>query len=235
MSRPAGRLLHCNNTFLRGHAFHRLSTGISVGGMAVIYRFRAQLTGFIGGPGVNTWFMAQAGELGGADQSDLEGMAADIAAVYDAVKANLALGLKVDIFPVVEGIDVATGNLVQVEGITPPASVSGSGSASQSRATQYCVRLKTDAIRGNRVLQGRHFIGPVGGSAIGTDGQVQSATRTAIQAAYGGVLDVAGNGRLVVYSKANPSGAGGFTTGAFGYVQQAICNSVPGTLRSRKV
>lgn len=203
--------------------------------MATVYRFKVDLSGWIGGPGLNTWHMAQAGELGGADQSDLEGMAADIMAVYDGLKQYLAAGVKVTIAPIVEGFDVATGSLQQVTGITTPTGISASASAAQSRATQFCVRLKTDAIRGNRLLQGRHFIGPVGGSAVGTDGQVSSAVRAAVESAYGGVTDIAGNGRLVVYGRKMVNADGQSLPGTIGYVQGALCNAVPGTLRSRKV
>lgn len=184
---------------------------------------------------MNTWYMAQFNALGGADQSDLEGMAADIAGVYNAAKNYIVNSVTVRISPVVEGIDVATGNLVQVEGIDAPAAITGQGSSSMSRATQVCMQLRTDEIRGNRLLRGRHFIGPAGASVIGSDGQVTTAVRTAMVAAYGGVLDVAGNGRLVVYSKKGKDKDGRPFTGSFGYVQSVLANSVPGTLRSRKI
>lgn len=203
--------------------------------MATIYRFRVGLTGFIGGPGLNTWYMAQVGAAGGADEGDLEAIAADIRAVYDAAKTYLASGVSAQVDAVVEGIDVTTGNLVSVTGITPPAAVAGTSAASLSRATQICVRLKTDAIKGNRLIQGRHFFGPVATNAVATDGQIASAARTALTTAYGGVLDLAGNARLVVYSKKGKDKEGNPTVGEFGYVQQVLPNSTPGTLRSRKV
>jgi len=204
--------------------------------MGTVYRFKVSLDNWNGGPGRNTWHMAQAGELGGAAQSDLEGMAADIQAVYTAVAGFIVSGVTIDIEPVVEGFDVATGNLVSVTGIVSPDQVVGSASSALgnlSRATQACVRLKTDAIRGNRVLQGRHFIGPLSAGAFNSSGQIDSADKAAIEAAYGGVLDVAGNGRLGVWGQPNPD-VPALNTGVFGYVQQAVCNLTPGTLRSRK-
>jgi len=203
--------------------------------MATIYRFGVELNGWTGGPGRNTWYMAQAGAVGGADPSDLEAIAGDIHTVYDTLKPFLVSGVTVTLRPIVEELDVATGNLLSAQPITPPATVTGSSTTtSLSRATQATVRLRTDAIRRNRVLQGRHFIGPIGTTLFGTDGLISSSSATAVQNAYGGVLDVAGNARLVVWGQPNPAVAG-LATGTFGYVQSAVCNRVPGTLRSRKV
>lgn len=203
--------------------------------MATVYRFKVDLSGFVGGPGLNTWHMAQAGGAAGADQSDLEGMAADIRAVYVALAGNLPQTITTRLAPIVEGFDVATGQLTQVTGIAQPDAVAGTSSqTSMPRATQITVRLKTDAIRGNRLLQGRHFIGPVAGSVIGADGQVTNTVRTSVAAAYGGVLDIGGNGRLVVWGRPNPL-VDGLETGVLGYVQGVLVNSVPGTLRSRKI
>lgn len=202
--------------------------------MATVYRFKVVLSNFLGGPGLNVWHMCQAGALGGADQSDLEGMAADINAVYDALRTNMVSGVKYDIAPIVEGFDVETGSLSDVVGITPPTGNNGMSTGTISRATQLCVRLKTDAIRGNRLMQGRHFIGPIGAGAIGSDGQVTSGVRSAVPTAYGGVLDINGNGRLVVYGRKYTDKDGVTHPGKIGYVQAVICNSVPGTLRSRK-
>lgn len=204
--------------------------------MATVYRFKVDLGGWVGGPGRNTWHMAQLGELGGATASDLEGMAADIAAVYDAVNQFYVTGVTIDINPVVEGFDVATGALQEVVGIVPPAQIvgdAGTVAGSLSRATQATVRLQTDAIRGNRLLQGRHFLGPMATSLYDTAGQVKATDAATIAAAYGGVLDVAGDGRLGVWGQPNAN-VPGLETGVWGYVQSTLCNTTPGTLRSRK-
>lgn len=205
--------------------------------MGTVYRFKANLSGFIGAPGINTWHMCQIGELGGADQSDLEGMASDIAAVYTAIRTHLVSSLRVNIDPVVEGFDIETGNLVSVNGIDSPPEVSGASVTSTlSRSTQMTVRLQTDAIRGNRQVQGRHFLGPIGVSAFGSDGQITSGARTMVQNGYGGVTDVAGDARLVVWAQRDDKQERpDARAGRIGYVQSVLVNTVPGTLRSRKV
>lgn len=205
--------------------------------MGVVYRFKAVVSGFIGGPGVNTWHMCQFEELGGAAQSDLEGMATDISAVYNAVKGQYISGLKVRLDSAVEGFDIATGNLVSVTGISVPAEITGGGSGSNiSRSEQITVRLQTDAIRGNRQVQGRHFIGPIAANAMGNDGQILAASRAQVEAAYGGVTDFTGNGRLVVWAQPNEKHPRpDARAGRIGYVQGVLANATPGTLRSRKV
>lgn len=203
--------------------------------MGTVYRFKVLLSGWIGGPGQNTWHMCQAGELGGADESDLEGMATDIAAVYNAIQGYIVGGIAIDLSPVVEGFDIATGQLLSVSGITPPSVPDGGGTQKAlSRATQATMRLKTDAIRGNRVLQGRHFLGPITADSIGDDGQVTATVQTVFRQAYGGVTDIAGDARLVVWGQPNPK-VPALSVGKIGYVQSVLTNSVPGTLRSRKV
>lgn len=203
--------------------------------VGTIYRFKAFLSGWIGGPGQNTWHVLQAGELGGMDQSDAEGVAADIQAVYDACRSEIVTGVKIDISPVVEGFDIASGQLTSVIGITPPAQVAALGSVGAlSRATQATARLATDAIRGNRLMQGRHFIGPIGGGSLGADGQLTTSTVNTIQAAYNGMLDVAGNARLAVWGQPRTVN-GQALPGVAGYVQSVLVNRTPGTLRSRKV
>lgn len=205
--------------------------------MGVVYRFKVGISGFIGGPGVNTWHLCQFEELGGADQSDLEGMANDISAVYTAVKSLYAPSVKIRIESVVEGFDIATGNLVSVTGIAAPAEISATGTVGTvSRATQVTVRLQTDAIRANRQVQGRHFLGPIAGSALGADGQITSANRATVESAYDGICDVAGNGRLVVWAQPNEKHPRpDARAGRIGYVQGVVANAIPGTLRSRKV
>lgn len=202
--------------------------------MGTVYRFKVALSGFVGGPGVNTWHMCQVSEAGGADQSDLEGMGNTIMDAYTTIRSLLAAGVFYELQPIVEGFDIETGNLVSVTGIDTPPANNGTASSTIARSVQYTVRLKTDAIRKNRLMQGRHFLGPAGTSGIGNDGLVISSARTTLQSAYDGLLDVAGDGRLVVYGRKYKDKDGVTHPGQIGYVQQVLANNVPGTLRSRK-
>jgi len=177
--------------------------------------------------------------VGTMNSAEAAQTAADIRAVYQAVISLYAGGVNVDLDPSVAQFDVESGDLIGALSFTPPARVSSSaaGSVSQvSRAAQMTVRLTTDGIRNNRLVQGRHFLGPVNTAAYDGGGQVPSATRTTVQSAYDGVLDVLKT-RLVVYSQPREdAGAPAWSqVGQMSYVQSVSCNATPGTLRSRKI
>jgi hypothetical protein len=201
--------------------------------MTDFLRYRPVLGGFIGAPGINTFN----GEMDVIPQaSDAQAWATAVRAVYNALSNYLANGVTVTFPGEVTAHNEATGELTAVYGVTPPAVITGSASAiesQESRATQLVVALATDQIRDGRRLAGRIFIGPVGGGALGSDGQVTSSCRTAVQSAFSGVLDSPGP-ELVVYGPPKESGPNSGSPGLKGTVTSVTVRTVPGTLRSRK-
>lgn len=204
--------------------------------MASVYQFKAQLAGWDGAPGLTIW-NAYAG-FTNIDASDIAEFAARIASFYSGVKANFVNGLSVELSPEVKQFDIASGNLEEVNVITPPAQVLGTGSSAAgniSRATCVCVRLKTDRPWYNRLLQGRQFHGPIVTAAMTSTGEVNASVRTLFQSNYDGMLDIAGPLRLVVWSRPKEAKPGqAARPGEVGHVQSVVANRVPGTLRSRK-
>lgn len=203
--------------------------------MGSVYRFKASLTGFTGGPGLNTWHMCNAGEASNA--ANLDDMAASIKDVYNALKTVIVASCNVAVQPICEEFDIASGDLLGVFPCDAGGSVQGTSTGQTlSRATQITVQLRTDAIRANRQVAGRHFIGPIGTTQFDATGAVGASSRTTVQQAYNGVLDLLGGGRLVVWAKPNLNHTRpDARAGRIGYVQSVLANSVPGTLRSRKV
>lgn len=211
--------------------------------MASVAKIKAVLEGWDGAPGVNSWYFTSAGGSS-PDQIACEAFATLIMSAYDDLKGYIAGGVRINIDPVASVFAVETGDLEAVYGTGTHAEVVGGATtnfAQLSRATQINVRLQTDAIVGNRILAGRHFIGPCGNNAIGFDGKMKPEVATAVDTAYAGMLDVVGQGRLVVWSQPKPARTGSSgkplpaQVGAFGYVQSADAQAVPGTLRSRKI
>lgn len=204
--------------------------------MASVYQFKAELAGWDGGPGITLW-NAYAG-FSNIDPADIQEFADRVAAFYNGVKGNFVNNMSVDVSPEVKQFDIATGNLEEVNVIAPPAQVLGTGASASgalSRATMVCVRLKTDRPWYNRLLQGRHFHGPIVSTSMASTGEVNSTTRTTFQNNYNGMLDVAGPLRLVVWSRPKEARPGvPARPGEIGNVQQVIANRTPGTLRSRK-
>jgi len=203
--------------------------------MTNFFRYRPVISGFIGAPGINTWHGEES--VLGFDNEDPQAFATAVRAVYEAAKAMLAVGVSVNFPGEVTWHDEATGELRDVFPVSAPALVSSTGNSTGgqiSRATQLVVALNTGEIRDGKRLAGRHFIGPTNTLQFGSDGQVTSATRTALQSAYGGLIDQPGP-NLVVWGPpklATPTRPA--SPGKKGTVESVRVLGVPGTLRSRK-
>lgn len=211
--------------------------------MARVAKIKAVLEGWDGAPGVNSWYFTSIGGLA-PDADGIEAMAALIRDAYSDLKPYIVGGIRINIDPAAAVYEVETGDLVAVHGTGTHAEVVGQAAGKDlalSRATQINVRLQTDAIVGNRILAGRHFIGPCSNNALDYGGKVTAEVASLVDTAYAGMLDIAGPHRLVVWSQPKPARTGSSgkplpaQVGAFGYVQSADAQAVPGTLRSRKV
>lgn len=213
--------------------FHRMTN---------FFRYRPVISGFIGGPGINTWHGEES--VLGFDNEDPEAFATAVRAFYDAIKAYYHIPLVIQFPGEVTWHDEDTGDLVEVFGITAPAVVTGTGVAAGGnvpRAAQVVVQHNTSVIRDGKRLTGRHFIGPASSLLFDTTGQVTSAVRTTIQAAYGGLIDQPGP-NMVVWGPPRKARAAtpdlpALTAlpGKKGTVQSVVARSTPGTLRSRKI
>lgn len=200
--------------------------------MPNVHEFKAILSGFAGAPGVNLFHVA-----GGAPPvvGDFGDFAGEIASMYNDLNQWLANGVRIDIDPTVKTFDAATGDLLSVTAITPPAPITSTQTpsfSSTSRATQILIRKHTDGLRKNSVVRGHMFLGPAGSSMIDSNGQMRSTATAGAQAAFGGMLDIGGALRLVVWSRPvtdpNPF------PGQISYVQQVSVADVPAIMSSRR-
>lgn len=195
---------------------------------ADIFRYRCQLTGWSGAPGLTTF---HARMPVGHTSADVQEFATNVRAVWNALAPYFIGVLSMNISPDVEVIRDTDGVLQRVEAITPPPTVVGSGTpASLSRATMLVARLGTDQIVNGRRLKGRHFLGPIAGSAIAGDGSITAEARTGLVNAYNGILDVL-SARLVVWHRPSAAGA---SDGDSGFVQTVSAMPLPGVLRARR-
>lgn len=196
-----------------------------------IARFRVELTGWNGAPGVNTWHFVEA-TPGLAWEDYIDPTAALIRSAYNTMAGLIASGVKCQVLPEVDLLNIADGQLVRKMQVgTLPTSVTGTGSASAiGRVEQVRVKLVTDKVVGRRLLQGRHFIGPMAGAALSSDGTLSTSSRGTVATAYQGVTDALG-ARLAVWARPGGKGA---TDGEFGHVQSVVAGTTPGVLRSRR-
>lgn len=198
--------------------------------MGSIARFRCELAGFTGSPGLNTFHALDVGQAM-PDQAGVDDFSDQLEAMYNSLKGFLTNNSTVAILPDVDIFDIETGQLQARMVVSTPWSVLCSGAATDvSRATQAKFRYRTDAIVGNRFLSGGIFFGPLAGQALDNGGGIDATLSSAVPTAHGGLLDVTGPMRLAVWAQPNDQGR----VGAHGYVQSATCSTTPAVLRSRR-
>lgn len=206
-----------------------------------IYRLRALLGGWTGGPGVTTFWLSKEA---GADQESLSIAAAELANFYTAIDTLILGGVTMDVDPVVDELDPATGALLEAHPIVAPDSwLSTGGSSFTSRATQIVARLQTGGIVQHegppvrsRRLQGRHFHGPLASSALDANGQVTIAASDILTGAYQALLPALDNALCVWHRPVQVQKPGGPapTVGLAAPVTAVTVMGRPGVLRSRR-
>jgi len=208
--------------------------------MAVIYRFRVELTGWVGAPGVNT-FWALGIEEQQVNSTALQAFGNGLKAVYNSIKTTFALNISARWDGTADALNIADAALVdRVGGLTQWTEQAPVSSGNMSRATQIKMQFKTDRIRNRRFLSGGVFHGPLTTTALAGDGQVAATARTLYTNAYDGLLDVLGM-RLAVYGQPTrpetPPGGPvppNNADGVAGYVQTVGVMSAPAVLRRRR-
>lgn len=198
--------------------------------MPSITRFRCELSGFDGAPGLNTFHALDVGQAI-PDQAGIDDFSDQLQSMYDDLKSFSLNNATVSILSEVDTFDAETGQLQQRLSVSTPWTVIRTGAQTDvSRATQAKMRYQTDAIAGNRFLQGGIFYGPLSGAAIDNAGQIDATFKAAVPTAYAGLLDVLGPLRLAVWQQPNENRP----TGTYGYVQSVSVASAPAVLRSRR-
>lgn len=141
-----------------------------------VARVQAVISAASGLPGLNTFYFGVGAVATVPEATDI---AARVRAFWESFKANLAVGVVVDVDPTVETFDTATGALLGITAATAPAQVVSTGANSLPRATMMGLRLNTSLILANRLLKGRSFVGPLV-QGTNNNGQPTAAARTAL-------------------------------------------------------
>lgn len=163
-------------------------------------RVRLVTSGWVGGPGLNTWYFG--GALSSVDT---------VNAVVERVRAaagELALCipsvLGMDITPDCDIIDPVSGNITDtIAATTGPFHINGGGGNDfEPPSTMLLMRLRTATfVEGRRVL-GRAFIGPVATARRTQTGQPSGAlSQDVTDAGNALILDPEGNLPLVVWHR----------------------------------
>lgn len=144
-----------------------------------IYRVRATIAGVSGLPGLSTCYFEVTAPHNGADALACAGR---VRSAWDVLKTIVPATVGVTVQPSVDVLDEATGNLITSFGITPPAMVIGTGSATAMPAQVAAgLVLATPDIVNNRRVRGRLYLSPLTLAAM-TGGTPPAGTITAVNA-----------------------------------------------------
>lgn len=146
--------------------------------MANVIRVRTVLSGWPGGPGLNTFYFGTAsGVVGNTEAADV---CARVRSYWDSIKAIFPTSFRAQVSGAPDTLDIASGTLTGTLNGGSPAVVAGTGGASYNMyAGMILLQHHTSAIVGGRRAQGRSFMGPVTSTAD-SGGNPDPAFATAI-------------------------------------------------------
>lgn len=146
--------------------------------MANLIRVRTVLSGWPGGPGLNTFYFSTAsGTVGNTEAADV---CARVRSYWDSIKGLFPTSFRADVNGAPDTLDIASGVLTgTLNGGSPPQVAGTTGTAYNMYAGMILLKGATTAVVNGRREQGRSFIGPVtSGADVG--GVPDAAYRTAV-------------------------------------------------------
>lgn len=192
-----------------------------------IIRVRTVLSGWSGGPGLNTFYFGLAsGSLTNTEAADV---VARVRAFWFAIKAMFPSTFTATVNPAVDTLDIASGNLTGGLAGGSPAVVTGT-SAQGFGATPAMILMRgaTGSVVNGRRLVTRSFIGPVDSNQDSNGNPSSTATGLIVT---GSASLLTGSSAAFVGAWHRPvSGAGGVFRGVSAYT----CAPTFAVLRSRR-
>lgn len=209
-----------------------------------IFRVKADLSGFIGAPGLNSWFFSS-GTVSAADISaaSVSDATRKMLAFYNAIALNYPQEIVISMEPFATVFDEADGSvkaIVASDAITDYDVRGGGGESFTSRATQMVLNLRTSKAVRRRLLRGRIFIGPLDNGVLTSRGEISPGSGAATVGFYEDFVRDQPGPAHVVWSRPvfaprvgdDPPAVR--TPGTFGLVDAVDYKPLPGSLRSRR-
>lgn len=131
--------------------------------MTQIYRVRVALNGWIGGPGLQTFYYRPA-TTDVTSSTEAAVVAATVRAALDPTKGMYPISWTAQVAADVDVINAVDGVLTGQYNVTPPAVVTGTGAVSNNygpTAAGMCMTLNTGIISGGSKVRGRSFLVPL--------------------------------------------------------------------------
>lgn len=140
--------------------------------MATIQRVRISWTGFVGGPGVSTFYFAESA----VPNSGLR-------TFFNGISTYLPNVVTINFPQTGDKINDATGVIVGAWSVGPTTPVTGQvAAAAYSGVSGACIDWLTESVVAGRRPMGRTFLVPLAASAYQNDGTILEAARTSMTA-----------------------------------------------------
>jgi hypothetical protein len=166
------------------------------------------------------------------DVESVEDLLAEVSTAYSDLTGYWRPGVVATLEPSVSIIDSTSGGLVDIiTAATVPAPIESDGvGGTTSFASMITVALITSGIRNNRLVQGRHFFGPIATNTLTSGGVINSAVAAQFPTSYSGMISGIGP-RLAVWSRPSSLTA---NDGSYEDVTTVVARTSVGVLRSRR-
>lgn len=135
-----------------------------------ITRITAVWSGFRGAPGYSNFFFGGSPTV----QDDADSAATAVRNFFGQMMDSLPQGVSINIQPVADVLDEASGNITEQVDIEPLDPLDASGSTSYSAASGAVVHWNTAAYRNGRRIRGRTFLVPLGSDRYDEQGDLTS-------------------------------------------------------------
>ena len=196
--------------------------------MTGILRVRSVISGWTGGPGLNTFYFKGVGTS--PNQAECNDVVARVRSFWNSAAVYMPTAVTINVDPTADVITAETGGLENsLSAATPPTPVTGTGATEfYAPSVAALLRLNTSVIIAGRKLKGRSFISPLTEGAVAS-GTVATATITGLIGAATALTAVAPTLSALVIWRRPVNGAGG----AQAVVTSITVPSKVATLRSR--
>lgn len=189
--------------------------------MTEIARVRVALTGWDGGPGVNTFYCL-----------DPNPFLEQLRTFFDAINQFIPNDVTMQVSGVGDLLEAESGDLTGAFSITAPAAVLGENAGFFASPVGYVVHWLTPAIADGKHLRGRTFLVPIGGEGFNAGGGINTGWTATLQTAAT-VLCAAASDNFVVWHRPNAA-LDPPRVGSVGFATAAVIASKPAVLRSRR-
>ena len=175
----------------------------------VVALVRTNWSGTTGGPGLTQIAIEGKTDPHTWDQAAAQVTVDAMRTCWNALASYLPDEIKLDVSPVVDVYNAASGDLVgSYAAGTTPAQVVGTNAAQYAMAAGVKVNLGTGQIKNGRRVRGSVFIVPAAIVCYSTGGMVIASARTAISGAFNTMQTTLGaaNKQVAVWSRPIPEG-----------------------------